>query len=81
MWYACQLRNSPQQTKMTQKFTTIGHRTVYFTFCQGEMFVVLFLCHSVAVSLMYVTNNPEYLKFRQKCYYSKSKYRNQKGTI
>ena len=27
MWYDCQLDNSPQETKMAQKLTTIGHRT------------------------------------------------------
>ena len=25
MWYDCQSDNSPQETKMTQKLTTIGH--------------------------------------------------------
>ena len=29
MWYDCQRDNSPQETKMTQKLTTIGHRTVF----------------------------------------------------
>ena len=27
MWYDCQWDNSPQDTKITQKWTTIGHRT------------------------------------------------------
>ena len=27
MWYDCHVDNSPQETKMTQKLTTIGHRT------------------------------------------------------
>ena len=29
MWYDCQLDNSPQETKMTQKLTTIGNRTAF----------------------------------------------------
>ena len=27
MWYDCQWDNSPQETKMTQKLITLGHRT------------------------------------------------------
>ena len=29
MWYDCQCYNRPQETKMTQKLTTIGHRTAF----------------------------------------------------
>ena len=29
MWYDCQWNNYPQKTKMTQTFTTIGHRTAF----------------------------------------------------
>ena len=29
MWYDFQLDNSPQETNMTQKLTTIGHRTAF----------------------------------------------------
>ena len=29
MWYDCQWDNSSQETKMTQKLTTIGHRTAF----------------------------------------------------
>ena len=29
MWYDFQLKNSPQETNMTQKLTTIGHRTAF----------------------------------------------------
>ena len=28
VWYDCQRDNSPQETKMTKKLQTIGHRTV-----------------------------------------------------
>ena len=29
MWYDCHVDNFPQETKMTQKLTTIGHRTAF----------------------------------------------------
>ena len=29
MWYDCQCDNCPQETKMTQTLTTIGHRTAF----------------------------------------------------
>ena len=29
MWYDCQCDNSQQETKITQKLTTIGHRTAF----------------------------------------------------
>ena len=29
MWYDCQGDNSPQETKMTQKLTIIGHHTAF----------------------------------------------------
>ena len=29
MWYGCQRDNSPQETKITQQLTTVGHHTAF----------------------------------------------------
>ena len=39
MWYDCQWDNCPQETKMTLKLTTTGHR---MAFMHGSAFVTTF---------------------------------------
>ena len=53
MWYDCQWDNCPQETKMTQKLTTIGHGTL------NKYKRLTFLFFSAYLRSLVLGNKPE----------------------